>query len=123
MIRTLTKRILNKNNEEETGITQAFSSIESNYNGISRNGQISSDWIKKKFKEIYKVKDKDEKSEFGIIECIKMNLNDNDSRYLLLIMKSNLTQYLILKILKGEKKENKIFYYLESLVKLIVQKL
>ena len=116
LIRTLTKRILNKNNnKEETGITQALSSIESNYNGIYRNGKNSSDWIKKKFIEMFRVKNNIEKTDFGIIECIKMNLNDDDSRYLLLIMKSNLAQYLVLKILNGEKKKNKIIYYLGSL--------
>ena len=115
LIKTLTKRILDKNNNEETGVTQALSSIESNYNGISRNGQNSSDWIKKEFKKNYLTANDAEKSDFGIIECIKMNLNDNDSRYLLLIMKSNLSQYLVLKILKGEKEENKIVYYLGSL--------
>ena len=115
LIKTLTKRILDKNNNEETGVTQALSSIESNYNGISRNGQNSSDWIKKEFKKNYLTANDAEKSDFGIIECIKMNLNDNDSRYLLLIMKSNLSQYLVLRILKGEKDENKIIYYLGSL--------
>lgn len=115
LIKSLTKRILDKNNDEDTGVSQAFSSIESNYNGISRNGHNSSDLIKKEFKNIYPPANDEEKTEFGIIECIKMNLNDNDSRYLLLIMKSNLSQYLVLKILKGEKDEKKIFYYLGSL--------
>ena len=89
--------------------------IEANYNGISRNGINSADWIKNEFKKLYPSPNYKERNEFGIVECIKNNLNDDDSRYLLLIMKSNLSQYLVLKILKGEIEENKIIYYLGSL--------
>ena len=92
-------------------ILPALFSIESNYNGVYRNGINSSFLIKKEFKKLYPEANEAEKDEFGIVECIKNNINDEDSRYLLLIMKSNLSQYLILKILKSESEENKIFYY------------
>ena len=113
LIKTLTKKILGNNNNEETGIMPAFFAIESNYNGISRNGVTPSDWIKKEFRKLYPEANNFEKGEFGIIECIKNNLNEDDSRYLLLIMKSNLGEYLILQILKNLEKN--YFYYLGSL--------
>ena len=115
LIKTVTKKILEKNNREESGILPAFLSIETNYNGIIRNGINSSTLIKKEFKKLYPEANNAEKEDFEIVECIKNNLNDEDSRYLLLIMKSNLSQYLILRILNSEKEENKIFYYLGSL--------
>ena len=80
-----------------------------------RNGINSSVLIKKEFKKLYPDANEPEKEEFGIVECIKNNINDENSRYLLLIMKSNLRQYLILKILKSESEENKIFYNWGSL--------
>ncbi len=115
LIKTLTKKILEKNSREETGIIPALFSIETNYNGIMRNGVNSASLIKKEFKKLYPEANDVEKEEFGIVECIKSNLNEEDSRYLLLIMKSNLSQYLILNILKSESEDNKIFYYLGSL--------
>ena len=116
LIKTVTKKILEKNSKEENGILQSFSAIESNYNGLFfKNGVNSADLIKKEFKKICPEANNIEQEELGIINCIKNNINDEDSRYLLLIMKSNLSQYLILKILKNESEENKIFYYLGSL--------
>ena len=115
LIKTVTKKILEKNSKEETGIMPAFFSIETNYNGVIRNGVNSSNLIKKEFKKLYPEANNAEKEEFGIVDCIKSNINDEDSRYLLLIMKSNLSQYLILRILRAETEENKIFYYLGSL--------
>ena len=115
LIKTVTKKILEKNNKDETGIIPALFSIETNYNGIIRNGVNSSNLIKKEFKKLYPEANYVEKDEFGIVECIKNNLDDEDSRFLLLIMKSNLSQYLILRILNLESEENKIFYYLGSL--------
>ena len=114
LIKTVTKKILEKNPKEDA-ISSSFLAIESNYNGIFRNGVNSADLIKKEFKKIYPEANNIEQEEFGIIKCIKNNINDEDSRYLLLIMKSNLSQYLILKILKTEMEEKKIFYYLGSL--------
>ena len=110
LIKILTKKILEKDSKEENGISPAFFSIECNYNGIQRNGITPSDWIKKEFKKLYNIS---EIEEFGIIECIKNNIIDVDSRYLLLIMKSNLGQYLILQLLKSF--EKKYIYYLGSL--------
>lgn len=45
----------------------------------------------------------------------KKNLIDDDSRYLLVIIKPNLSQYLILNIIKDVKEENKIIYHSGSL--------
>ena len=115
LIKTVTKKILERNIREETGIVPAFLSIETNYNDIIRNGKNSSKLIKEEFKKLYPEANNAEKEDFGIVECIKNNLNEEDSRYLLLIMKSNLSQYLILRILNSEKEENKIIYYLGSL--------
>ena len=115
LIKTFTKKILEKDNKEESGISSAFFAIESNYNGILiREGETPSDWIKKEFKKLFPTSNNNsEKEEFGIVECIKNNINEIDSRYLLLIMKSNLGEYLILQILRTLGK--KYFYYLGSL--------
>ena len=117
LIKTVTKKIIDKTsenpNEENIELKAALFAIECNYNGISRNGINSSDHIKNEFKTIY-TKAKDIPN-FGIAKCIKNNLDSDYSRYLLLIMKSNLSQYLILNIIKDIKEENKIIYYLGSL--------
>ena len=94
-------------------LNQLFFSIETNYNGITRNGINSCELVKREFKKIYNEANNAEKTEFGFVECIKNNINEDDTRFLLLIMKSNLSQYLILQILKEENK--KYFYYLGSL--------
>ena len=117
LIKTVTKRIIEKSSEkpleDKMDLKAALFAIESNYNGIMRNGINSSDKIKSEFIEKYpEAKDI---PNFGIVECIKNNLEGDDSRYLLLIMKSNLSQYLILNIIKDIKEENKIIYYLGSL--------
>ena len=113
LIKTFTKKILDENLNSDNSVSSALFSIESNYNGISRNGINSFDWIKKEFKKLYEPAKEVKTDEFGVLECIKNNLNDNDGRYLLLIMKANLSQYLILQILKSE--QRKYFYYLGSL--------
>ena len=118
LIKTVTKKILENSSEklcdEKNKLKSALFAIESNYNGIIRDGKnSSSDEIKNKFKDIYaQAKDI---PDFGLVECIKNNLESDDSRYLLLIMKSNLNQYLVLNILKNIKEDNKIIYYLGSL--------
>ena len=113
LIKTLTKKILEKGNKEESGIMPAFFAIESNYNGIIRNGVNPVVWIKNEFIKLYPEANFVEKEEFGIISCIKNNITEVDSRYLLLIMKSNLGEYLIMQMLKTLDK--KYFYYLGSL--------
>ena len=113
LIKTVTKKILYKDFEEKSELKSALFSIECNYNGITRNGVNSAEFIKKQFKNIYP--DASDIDNFGIVKCIKNNLNDDDTRYLLLIMKSNLGQYLVLNILKDIREMNKIIYYLGSL--------
>ena len=112
LIKTTAKKIIEKTNKDE--IESALFSIECNYNGIIRNSVDSAEYIKKKFKELYP--NFEGKDKFGIVECIKNNIiEEEDNRYLLLIMKSNLSQYLILNILKDFKDEEKIVYFLGSL--------
>ena len=112
LIKTTAKKIIEKTYDNE--IESALFSIESNYNGLLRNGVESVNYIKKKFKEFYP--NYQGKNNFGIEECIRNNIiEEEDSRYLLLIMKSNLSQYLILNILKEIKDEDKIVYFLGSL--------
>jgi len=112
LIKTTAKKIIEKTYKDE--IESTLFSIESNYNGIIRNGDESAEHIKNKFKNLYQ--NFEGKDKFGIVECIKNNIiEEEDSRYLLLIMKSNLSQYLILNILKDLKDEDKIVYFLGSL--------
>ena len=113
LIKTVTKKIIEKFGENKSELKSALFAIECNYNGISRNGINSADYIKKEFKAKYpEAKDI---PDFGIVECIKNNLDSDDSRFLLLITKSNLSQYLILRIIRDIREENKIIYYLGSL--------
>ena len=113
LIKTVTKKIRDSDFEDKPDINSALFAIECNYNGISRNNENSSDYIKKQFKKIYP--EAQEIPDFGIVKCIKNNLTDDDSRYLLLITKSNLSHYLVLNIIKDVREENKIIYYLGSL--------
>lgn len=53
LIKIVAKKILEQNSKGENIILQAFFAIESNYNGIFRNGVNSADLIKKEFKKIY----------------------------------------------------------------------
>ena len=48
-------------------ILPALFSIESNYNGVYRNGINSSFLIKKEFKKLYPEANEAEKEEFGIV--------------------------------------------------------
>ena len=113
LIKTVTKKIIEKFGENKSELKSALFAIECNYNGISRNGINSADYIKKEFKAKYpEAKDI---PDFGIVEFIKNNLDSDDSRFLLLITKSNLSQYLILRIIRDIREENKIIYYLGSL--------
>ena len=113
LIKAVSKR-LEKEYNKENAFSQSFLAIESNYNGIIRYGKNSSEIVKEQFKELYPEFNYTGKEDFGIVECIKNNLEDKDSRFLLLIMKSNLSHYLILNILTKLNKD-KIFYYLGSL--------
>ena len=62
LIKTTAKKIRDKVHKDE--IESALFSIECNYNGISRNGVDSADYIKNKFKELYQ--NFDGKDKFGI---------------------------------------------------------
>ena len=44
------------------------------------------------------------------------NINDNESRFLLLITQSSLSQYLVIQIIKNVSKEKEYNFYLGSLL-------
>jgi hypothetical protein len=50
--------------------------------------------IKKKFKEVYTNYNEDESYNYSILECIKDNLNDYNSRFLMLVANSTIIKYL-----------------------------
>ena len=82
----------------------AFISIERNFSGLQfENGKNSLEIIKEKF-----IKNNQEivmKKEYNVLQRIKDNINDLDSRYLLVISKSSLSNYLLSSILVDEDKD------------------
>ena len=82
----------------------AFISIERNFSGLQfENGKNSLEIIKEKF-----IKNNIEitmKKEYNVLQRIKDNINDLDSRYLLVISKSSLSNYLLSSILVDEDKD------------------
>ena len=108
--------IKDKNNmlNEQNLLDIAIGSIERNFSGIEfRDKNMlkqSSDIFIELFKEkIYK---ECPYRNFNILNTIKENINDLDSRYLLIISKSSLSTYLISSLLSNEK--NEINFYIGS---------
>ena len=86
----------------------AFISIERNFSGLQfENGKTSLEIIKEKF-----IKNNQEiaiKKAYNVLQRIKDNINDLDSRYLLVISKSSLSNYLLSSILADEDKEYNLY--------------
>ena len=79
-------------------------SIERNFGGLDNSIKI--------FKEIFKkyVPNVNEINEYDVMKCIKSNILDSKSRYLLIETKSSISHFLITLILDGLNKTH-IFYY------------
>ena len=115
LIKTLVRNIIKKQNTNFNIYDEIFFAIESNYNGLFKNNESSaSKAIESEFIKNYPT-EKKKLNKFTTSELISNNIKDNESRYLLLITKSNLSQYLVRQMLKAEQEEREIIYYLGSL--------
>ena len=116
LIKTLVNNITKKQNTNFNIYDEVFFAIESNYNGLFKNNESSaSKAIESEFIKFNPIEKKIKLNIFSTMELIKNNIKDNESRYLLLITKSNLSQYLIRQMIKSEQEEREIIYYLGSL--------
>ncbi|ORX42165.1 hypothetical protein BCR36DRAFT_465734 [Piromyces finnis] len=79
-------------------------SIERNFGGL--------DYSIEKFKEMFKTlyQNVNDISKYDVMNCVLNNIKDSDSRYLLIVTKSSISQYLITLIIQ-ELCKNYVFYY------------
>ena len=116
LIKTLVNNIIKKQGTKFDIYNEIFFSIESNYNGLYKNNEsCASKGIEAEFLKSNTIETKQKLNKFTTFELIKNNIKDNESRYLLLITKSNLSQYLVKQILKSDQEEREVIYYLGSL--------
>ena len=89
-------------------------SIERNFGGMTVNDEGEIITSVEKFKTIFKEKYHTckPKKEYDIIESVKENINDLDSRYLLVESKSSISRYLLSSILSELKKD--YYFYIGS---------
>ena len=97
-----------KNNQlnEITLLESAVDSIERNFSGMQfedKDKTTSLQAYKKIFKQMYP--DCQVSKEYDVLKRIKENINDLNSRYLLIFSKSSVSPFLISSILNDEKKE------------------
>ena len=81
---------LNDLNKEKILTKIGIMSFTRNFGGL----ESSLKDIKKKFKEVYTNYNEDESYNYSILECIKDNLNDYNSRFLMLVANSTIIKYL-----------------------------
>ena len=97
---------------EQTLLESAIDSIERNFSGIQFDGgrKVSLEIYKQIFHEIYPACEI--KKEYDVLKRIKENINDANSRYLLVASESSIGTYLLTSILEGEK--NDYSFYIGS---------
>ena len=104
--------IKEKNNQlnEQSLMNIAIKSIERNFSGMQfeyTDPKDSQDYFIKLFKEIYP---NFRETNSNILDRIRDNINDLDSRYLLVISKSSLSNYLLSSLLNKEDKEINLYF-------------
>ena len=106
LIKIFTRNLISKEDNislnDDTVLQCVIDSIERNFGGTSLHQDKSS---VQKFKEIFakKYPKINVTKEYNVLERVKENLNDNNSRYLLLITKGSVCMYLISEILLQKK--------------------
>jgi hypothetical protein len=114
LIKSVVRNILNKN--DCNPIEEVFFSIESNYNGLLKQNECcSAKALEKEFIKNYPKENQNKFNIFSIRQLIANNINDNESRFLLLITQSTLSQYLIMQMIKEDHNDKECIYYLGSL--------
>ena len=81
---------INELNRDKILTKIGLMSLTRNFGGL----ETSLKDIKNKFKEIYTNYNEDESYSYNILECIKDNLNDYNSRFLMLVANSTIIKYL-----------------------------
>ena len=79
-------------------------SIERNFGGLENSIKIFKHLFKKYFPNINEI------NEYNVMECIRNNIIDASSRYLLIVTKSSISHFLVKLILDELEKKN-VFYY------------
>ena len=106
LIKTVSKMLLDNNFPKENYEIENIlnESIERNFGGLEFSIRI--------FKKIFKkyVPNINEVNEYNVMNCIKNNISDNKSRYLLIVTKSSLSQYLV-KLILDDLNKKYIFHY------------
>ena len=103
MKQLLSKTLSEQDNQIDEHVKESIgiNSIERNFSGLEfDDGKSSLKIIKTLFKEKYP--NCDTEGNYNVIEKIRENIKDNDSRFLLLISKSSVSNYLINSILTSE---------------------
>ena len=116
LIKNAAREIIKKSNEQKNEIDEqskkmiGINCLERNFGGLEFDkGKKTSLEI---IKEIYKDKYEDIPitKKYDILQKIKENINDPESRYLLLISKSSVSYYLLMSILNNESANKSCFY-------------
>ena len=94
------KNDINEINKDKILTKIGLMSLTRNFGGLSDSLTI----IKSKFQKIFTGYTEDESNKYNIIDCIKDNLNDYNSRFLMLVANSSIIKYLE-NILKTERKD------------------
>ena len=81
---------INELNKEKILTKIGLMSLTRNFGGLDTSLKD----IKNKFKEVYTNYNEDETYSYNILECIKDNLNDYNSRFLMLVANSTIIKYL-----------------------------
>ncbi|ORX57745.1 hypothetical protein BCR36DRAFT_318513 [Piromyces finnis] len=106
LIKTASKLLVKSNFTKDTNYIESIlnESIERNFGGLDFSIRI--------FKKLFKnyVPFINEINEYDVIQCIKDNIQDTKSRYLLIETKSSISHFLITLILDKMKKDH-VFYY------------
>ena len=99
--------------DEQTKKMTGINCIERNFAGLEFNKQKTSLEV---IKEIFKTKYEEVPvtKEYDVLQKIRENINDKDSRYLLLISKSSTSYYLLMSILNEENKNKNYSFHIGS---------
>jgi hypothetical protein len=90
-----------------------LNSIERNFGGLELDNKTTSlEMIKAIYKQKYE--EVPVTREYDVLQKIRENINDNESRYLLLISKSSTSYYLLMQILNEESKKRNYSFHIGS---------
>ena len=120
LIKSAARAVIKKCNEQDREIDEqskkmiGINCLERNFGGLEfvEEKKTSLEIIKTKFKQIYE--EVPIAKEYDVLQQIKENINDPESRYLLLISKSSVSYYLLMSILDDESVNRNSSFYIGS---------